>query len=178
MAVGRFQVMAVLQAARARILGLPLESAHSWGLNRAIFYAAAKRGFSGKQAVPGRGGVKTHTAHRRARAAVEEYHLGDEMAFNEPGSSKGSSIFSIGEEAQREEDFKRQIETRFQGSFEEAWKEALEYVRRFDRETIESRSRFFSDVYRPRRDELAKKWTEMSNAKTLKVAPRTRPKLK
>ncbi|PIV54824.1 MAG: hypothetical protein COS15_04915, partial [Caldiserica bacterium CG02_land_8_20_14_3_00_36_38] len=45
MAVGRFQVMATLQAARAYILGKPLNSAKSFGLNRAIFYAAAKKGF-------------------------------------------------------------------------------------------------------------------------------------
>jgi len=37
--------MAVLQAARANVLGLPEDSAYSWGLDRAIFYAAAKRGF-------------------------------------------------------------------------------------------------------------------------------------
>ena len=43
--VGRFQVMAVLQAARALCLGLSEDSSKSWGLNRAIFYAAAKRGF-------------------------------------------------------------------------------------------------------------------------------------
>lgn len=41
--VSRFQVMAVLQAARASVLGLDLEEAKSWGLNRAMFYAAAKR---------------------------------------------------------------------------------------------------------------------------------------
>jgi hypothetical protein len=45
--IGRFQVMAILQAARAEALGLPEDSAYSWGLNRAIFYAAAKRGFRG-----------------------------------------------------------------------------------------------------------------------------------
>jgi hypothetical protein len=39
--VGRFQVMATLQAARAKTLGLPMGSAKSWGLNRAIYYAAA-----------------------------------------------------------------------------------------------------------------------------------------
>ena len=43
--VGRFQVMAPLQAARAQALGKPREDAESFGLNRAIFYAAAKRGF-------------------------------------------------------------------------------------------------------------------------------------
>ena len=37
--------MATLQAARAKELGLPIMAAKSWGLNRAIFYAAAKRGF-------------------------------------------------------------------------------------------------------------------------------------
>jgi hypothetical protein len=40
--VGRFQVMALLQAARAKALGYPLDEAESFGLNRAIFYAAAK----------------------------------------------------------------------------------------------------------------------------------------
>src|ERR1051326_3125086 len=45
--VGRFQVMALLQAARAKALGYPLDEAESFGLNRAIFYAAAKRGFKG-----------------------------------------------------------------------------------------------------------------------------------
>ncbi|HUO43055.1 MAG TPA: hypothetical protein VMU35_08765 [Methylomirabilota bacterium] len=48
MKIGRFQVMAILQAARAKQLGLPINEAKSWGLNRAIFYAAAKRGFKGK----------------------------------------------------------------------------------------------------------------------------------
>jgi hypothetical protein len=35
--VGRFQVMALLQAARAQALGYPLDDAESFGLNRAIF---------------------------------------------------------------------------------------------------------------------------------------------
>ena len=43
--VTRFVVMAMLQAARAESLGLPHDSALSWGLNRAIFFAAAKQGF-------------------------------------------------------------------------------------------------------------------------------------
>src|SRR3989442_12894480 len=45
--VGRFQVMAPLQAARAKTLGLPTASAKSWGLKRAIYYAAANRGSQG-----------------------------------------------------------------------------------------------------------------------------------
>jgi hypothetical protein len=39
--------MALLQAARAQALGYPLDEAESFGLNRAIFYVAATRGFQG-----------------------------------------------------------------------------------------------------------------------------------
>ena len=39
--ISRFQIMAILQAARAQELGLRVEEAKSWGLNRALFYAAA-----------------------------------------------------------------------------------------------------------------------------------------
>jgi hypothetical protein len=35
--VGRFQVMALLQAVRAQAQGYPLDEAESFGLNRAIF---------------------------------------------------------------------------------------------------------------------------------------------
>src|SRR5579875_2525433 len=63
MAVGRFQVMSILQAARAEALGLPHDSALSWGLNRAIFYAAAKRGFKGALGV-GREGERKRKPQR------------------------------------------------------------------------------------------------------------------
>src|SRR5689334_20610316 len=42
--ISRFHVMAVLQAARAIALGLDPDESKSWGLNRALFYAAAKKG--------------------------------------------------------------------------------------------------------------------------------------
>ena len=45
--INRFCVMATLQAARAHLLGLKLDEAYSWGLTKAIFFAAAKRGFKG-----------------------------------------------------------------------------------------------------------------------------------
>ncbi len=152
MAVGRFQVMAVLQAARALVLGLPLESAFSWGLNRAIFYAAAKRGFKG------RGGAGTGYP---GRPLPGTYFLGDEMAYrsDEPGRLR----FTIGGETQSEEGFARQIEARFGGRFKEAWGEAVDYVEHFDRETLLSGTEFFSSVYRPKRDEFAANWTEMSS---------------
>ncbi len=92
MKVGRFQIMALLQAARAYALGLPLESARSWGLNRAIFIAAAKRGFKG-----GAGGGVTGAGKGTSRDA-DTYFLGDDMAFKTTGG--GVLLFTIGGEVQ------------------------------------------------------------------------------
>jgi hypothetical protein len=162
--------MTLLQAARAHVLGLPLESAYSWGLNRAIFYAAAKRGFKG-------GGGQGTGEHRSSGQgggyqAPDTYHLGNEMAFKAPGSEL---LFTIGGKTQGKEDFQKQIESRFQGKFKEAWEDAVDYVEHFDRETLLSGEDFFSSVYRPKRDEFAAKWTEMSAAEE---APPKRGKTK
>ncbi len=155
MVVKRFQVMALLQAARAYVLGLSLESAYSWGLNRAIFIAAAKRGFKG-----GSGGGKGTRMGTKTSKAAGTYYLGDDMAFKDV---KGGVLrFTIGGEVQTKEDFDRQVKSRFGEAFRPAWKEALAYVKGFDREVLLSSNRFFGEVYRPRRDELAEKWTEAS----------------
>ncbi len=146
--------MALLQAARAFVLGLPLESAYSWGLNRAIFIAAAKKGFSGG------GGAGGEGKEAGTSKGEETYFLGDDMAYK---SETGSVIlFTIGGEVQTKEAFERQVVSRFGKTFRAAWKESLAYVKQFDRGTLLSTSDFFNDVYRPRRDELALKWTEAS----------------
>ncbi len=144
--------MTLLQAARAYVLGLPLESAHSWGLNRAIFIAAAKRGFKGGSGAgtgSGKGG--------RTPKESNTYFLGDDMAFKT--TRGGILLFTIGGEVQTEEDFERQVKARFGGKYQAAWKEALAYVKRFDKETLLSNSEFFSNVYRPVRDEWSERWT-------------------
>jgi hypothetical protein len=155
MKVSRFQVMALLQAARAYVLGLPLESAYSWGLNRAIFIAAAKRGFKGgsggKQGKPG-----------RTRKNADTYFLGDDMAFK--AEKDGVLLFTIGGEVQTPEAFDRQVKSRFGKEFQSAWKEGVTHVRKFDREALLSADEFFRTVYRPVRDELAEKWSGASSA--------------
>lgn len=155
MTVGRFQVMAVLQAARAVTLGLPLDSALSWGLNRAIFYAAAKRGFKGTAKVA----TGVHGAKVAPKVSTQEYHLGDELAYKE--ETGGKLYFVIGGKPQTRTDFDKQIESRFGGKFDRAWEEALDYVKHFDDATLRSGEGFFASVYRPKRDELAAKWTAM-----------------
>lgn len=161
MKVGRFQVMATLQAARAKQLGLPVTLAKSWGLNRAIFYAAAKRGFKEKK-VPHR--LPEEIKKKPVVKKRETYFLGDDMAYT---SKKGRRFyFTIGGELQTENDFKRQIESRFGETFSEAWKESVGIVKQYPREVLLSQNGFFQEIYRPRRDELAAKWTEMSAPST------------
>ena len=156
MAVGRFQIMALLQAARAHVLGLPLESSYSWGLNRAIFIAAAKRGFKGASSSgDSKGGRGSKTSKR-----ADVYYLGDDMAYKE--EKDGVLRFTFGGEVQTKEAFDKQVRSHFGSAFPAAWKEAMEYVKSFDRETLLSADGFFASVYRPKRDELADKWTEVS----------------
>jgi hypothetical protein len=145
--------MTLLQAARAYTLGLPLESAYSWGLNRAIFIAAAKRGFKGGS---GSGSRKGEGGPKRS----DTYFLGDDMAFK---SEKGGKLlFTFGGKVQTKEEFDKRVKERFGGAFPAAWKEALSYVRGFDKDVLLSATDFFNVVYRPVRDELADKWTELA----------------
>jgi len=154
--------MATLQAARAYLLGLPLERAKSWGLNRAIFYAAAKRGFISREKAPPKRGLE-EIKKRPTEEKPDAYFLGDEMAYKMKEGRK--TYFTIGGEAQTEEDFTRQIESRFGGQFEAAWREALGVLKQFDKETLLSQHGFYELVYKPRRDELASKWTELAAKK-------------
>jgi hypothetical protein len=153
--------MAVLQAARAHSLGMPLDRAKSWGLNRAIFYAAAKRGFIAKERPMSKRGPEA-IQKRPIEEKPDVYYLGDEMAHKV--KEGGRTYFKIGDEAQTEETFARQIEARFGSRFGDAWNEALSIIKKFDKGTLLSQRAFYDQVYRPRRDELASKWTGLATA--------------
>lgn len=164
MAVGRFQVMAVLQAARAFVLGLPLESAKSWGLNRAIFYAAAKKGFKKAKHVtfenlslPKK--IMEEEKLEQLRKSFNIHHLGDEYAYSIELENK--KLFVIGNEIQTLGRFEKQVGTRFKSSFEQAWNEAVNLCRKADRGILLSQRYFFESLYKPKRDELAAKWTKL-----------------
>ena len=156
--ITRFTVMATLQAARAARLGLQEPSAFSWGLNRAIFYAAAKRGFKGPGGEP-KTGEPAPSPDSRAT-----YVLGNDFAYRDP--SRPGLYFTIGGETQTEEDFERQVAARFgsERNFRAAWQEAVHLIEGFDEETLKSGPRFYSEVYRPRRDELMQRWAERFGA--------------
>jgi hypothetical protein len=163
--------MAVLQAARAHALGLPEDSAFSWGLNRAIFYAAAKKGFRGG-GTASRGKPSEKGATREKHENPEEFFLGDEKAFiDRDSSTKSKPQFEIGDEAQTSSDFERQIASRFgdRANFKEVWDEAMKVVNKYDKDILKSQHEFYEQVYKPRRDALSKKWTEEFTGK--KKAP-------
>ncbi|MEM3922401.1 MAG: hypothetical protein QXG25_05945, partial [Nitrososphaerota archaeon] len=132
--VGRFQVMGLLQAARYYVLRGDLELAKSFGLNRAIFYAwAKKRGVSARR--PG---------------GIEE-KVGDEIAYRTP-----RGYFMIGGQIQRPVDFDRMIAARFGSSFEKFWIAAVEYVKGFPEDVLRSQRDFYEKVYLPVRDNPGK----------------------
>ena len=160
--VGRFQVMALLQAARAKVLGYPLDEAQSFGLNRAIFYAAAKRGFKGGTAAkhPGEQHVFQETPLKRITKTVQQDAIGNEIAYNV--DVEGKKRYMMGEEVLGPEDFDRQVAQKFGQTFPKAWEQALQVVEQADRATLESQRKFYEEVYKPRRDALAKAWLELS----------------
>ncbi len=145
--------MSLLQAARAHVLGLSLESAYSWGLTKAIFYAAAKRGF---KSGGGTGGGKGTQPSKSKNV----YFLGDDMAFKQ--EKGGVLLFTFGGKVQTKEEFDKRVRERFGEAFREAWKEAVAYVKEFDKETLLSAEGFYHEVYKPRRDGFAEAWTAAS----------------
>ncbi|RLG40085.1 MAG: hypothetical protein DRO05_07250 [Thermoproteota archaeon] len=150
--LGRFQVMGLLQAARYYVLRGDLKKAKSFGLNRAIFYAWAKRtgGRVGRRAARARAARPLVEAGVKEVRRLEE-HVGDEVAYlSEDG------FFSIGDQVQRPEDYDRQIAGKIDPviPYEQAWEAALRYVSKFPREVLLDQRGFFEKVYKPVRDKF------------------------
>ncbi len=167
--INRFTVMAMLQAARARFLGLSEESAYSWGLNRAIWYAAAKRGFSGG----GGGGAGEGTGRGEAKPVPKDvFYLGQDFAYRDPDNPK--LVFVLGGKPQTEAEFRAKIASRFGGArnFAKAWKEATQIVSEAGEELLKSGETFYSQVYNPRRDDLVAKWIGEFGASAKTAGPR------
>ena len=161
--ITRFEVMAVLQAARARALGLDQDEAKSWGLNRALFYAAAKRGWQQAKALGARQAIilefESSVANRDP-----PYVLGGEKAFRSRDYSRGLR-FKFGRRIQEPADFDRQVREKFGARWDLAWAEAQSIIRNSARRDLDIQSRFFNRVYEPRRDQLAEKWSRLATSR-------------
>jgi len=146
--IGRFQVMALLQAARYFVLYGDLDKAKSFGLNRAIFYAWAKhygpsvvrKGAGGGAAPPAGGG---EARREFAEVAGERVQIDGD-----------TGLFTIGGKPQRPQDYDREVAWKIDVvvPYQRAWEAAVEYVSSFPREVLESQQRFYKRVYEPVRD--------------------------
>ncbi|MEM1553844.1 MAG: hypothetical protein QXS51_00925 [Thermoproteota archaeon] len=145
--LGRFQVMALLQAARCFLLTGDIEKAKSFGLNRAIFYAWAKhRGVGAKP--PG----KRKAAKIREKPIEEEkkvFYVGNEAAY-----LSDDGWLMIGNMKQTPKDYDNQIVRRINEvvPYEEAWRKAIEYLKGFPKDVLLDQQKFFNQVYKPVRD--------------------------
>ena len=146
--VGRFQVMALLQAARYYILTGDLEKAKSFGLNRAIFYAWAK--YHGKDRRYRGSVISTIRGREREK---KEFKLGDEVTF-----ITRDGWFIIGDKEQLPSDYDREVvdKIRVVMPYERAWEKAIKYVSRFDKKVLLSQQDFYKKVYEPVRDRFLK----------------------
>ena len=150
--VGRFQVMALLQAARYYVLEKDLDRAKSFGLNRAIFYAWAK-----------------HYGPRYPRYNVTLEQLLRRVARRKPGEKCPEGMrevlgecvqvsrhgwFVIGGQEQTPRDFDREVKARVSKiiDWDKAWEAALEYVSLFPEWVLRDPQRFYRLVYEPVRD--------------------------
>lgn len=146
--LGRFQVMALLQAARCFLLTKDIAKSKSFGLNRAIFYAWAKRRGVEVRRPPGR----REAVKPREKPVEEEkniFYLGNEAAY-----LSDDGWLTIGNTKQTPQDYENQIARRISGviPYEEAWRRVLEYLEKFPQEVLLDQQKFFNQVYKPVRD--------------------------
>ena len=86
-------------------------------------------------------------------------YIGNEGAYI---SERG--WFIIGEKEQTPKDFDRQIIPRVKSvtSYEKAWEAAVNYIRKFPKETLLDQRKFYEQVYKPVRDKFTEVIAEYS----------------
>ena len=149
--IGRFQVMALLQAARYYLLKGDLERAKSWGLNRAIFYAWAKHYGAQRRRFITLRELEKAAARRRPG---QRCPTGMVEVLGECVEQGPHGWYTIGGEEQTPRDFDRQVKAKIEKimPWEKAWEAALEYLRRFPRRVLEDPRLFYRLAYEPIRD--------------------------
>jgi len=154
--VGRFPVMALLQAARYYLLTGDEEKAKSFGLNRAIFYAWAK--YHG----PARSAARRLRQAPRSGAPAAAGEGGERLVevIGEKVKVGPRGWYSMGGVEQTPEDFERNVARKFEEAgipFQEAWRAALDYVAGFPERVLRDPQRFYKEVYEPVRDVFVEK---------------------
>lgn len=170
--LSEFYIHAVLQAARGYHLGLDLESAKSWGLNRAIFYQATKNGYirryQRKETAPDKAhpsfsdSNNNHIPSSTPRNSETLHSVGQEKAYA-VREIQGGIRFFIGGKEQKPQMFDRQISRRFP-NFPLVWKEANDIMEKAGLSNLSSASHFHHQIYRRLRNLLAEHWSKGESA--------------
>ncbi len=159
--IGRFQVMALLQAARHYVLYGDKEKAKSFGLNRAIFYAWAKH--YGPHKMPYRNirleGIEK--LYRKQLVKGKEKTKCPEGFVEVAGECiqvGPRGYYMIGDQEQEPIDYDRQVTSKLRIFFDpdKVWETAVEYVKQFPRKILEDPQKFYKLVYEPVRDTFFK----------------------
>jgi hypothetical protein len=134
-------------------LGWSLDEATSWVLTRATYDAAAKCRFRRQ-----RNGTGERPAHpANAPSPHQRYESGGELASRAHGT-RHPLRFQLGEEARTRAAPDRKIVRRLP-DWERAWADAQAVIATADRQNLESQHRCFAEVFKPRRDKLATRWS-------------------
>jgi len=154
--VGRFQVMALLQAARYYVLMGDMNKAKSFGINRAIFYAWAKHYGPAKEGWYRakfeellRRGIKDEVKKIKCPEGYEEI-LGECVQVGPRG------YYKIGDREQQPKDFDYQVTMKLRRFIDEnkLWEIAINYVKQYPKWVLSDPRRFYKLVYEPVRDTL------------------------
>ncbi len=88
------------------------------------------------------------------------FYQGQDFAYRDP--NRKEVVFVLGGKLQTAEAFRTKIASRFGGerNFRKAWDEATRIVSEAGEEFLKSGEIFYSQLYKPRRDDLVVKWTE------------------
>lgn len=156
--IGRFQVMALLQAVRYYLFYKDIVKAKSWGLNRAVFYAWAKY-YGSKQ--PYRL-LRVEEEIRKKILRGEKPSKCPEGFIEVLGecvktSSRG--YYVMGDVEQTPYDYDRQVNMKIKRLMdpEKVWEKTVEYISCFPEWVLKDPVKFYKYVYEPVRDTFFKK---------------------
>lgn len=149
--IPRFQLMALLQAARYYLLTGDIEKAKSFGLNRAIFYAYLK--YYGRGVRGSRDRVSKSREDRNRLENIEALIVEDGVEVSPNG------LFMIGGKEQTPEDYDKNVVRKVETilPYEIVWNAALKYVSKFPKHILIDPQKFYEYVYEAVRDSFVKK---------------------
>ncbi|MEL9940433.1 MAG: hypothetical protein QW348_06295 [Ignisphaera sp.] len=160
--IDRFNVMALLQAARYYLLTGDIEKAKSFGLNRAIFYAYLKYYGRFKAYAKRKEGVKEAEQTAPSLEGFEAKGSSKSLPIEDGVETSSDGFFMIGGRVQTPEDFDRNVVRKVEvvAPFDIVWEATLKYVSRFPRHILVDPQKFYKHVYEPVRDGFMKKVVE------------------